>query len=356
MNGVKMMINVKKEDFQNSYDGKKVFLYTVSNGTMSFSVTNYGATVTKIEFPSKNGEMENLVLGFDSVEEYIKGNGCYFGVVAGRFANRIGNGCFQIDGKNYQLDQNDGKNCLHGGFVGINHRVFDIEPVQIDENLAGLKLFYLSKDGEQGMPGNLKITVFYLLSPENKIHIKYVLESDKKTPVSLTNHTYFNLSGDCKENIFDTELQIESENILENDDNLIPTGKLLKVENTAFDFRKAKKIGADIEKVSGGYDHNFCLISETEKYDGKLKKVSVAYEPKSGRKLTTYTTMPGVQLYTSGSLTPQTGYKGKNYQPYDGFCLETQFYPDSPNKPNFPNCVIEANKEYTFETIYQFEN
>ena len=355
MNGEKTMIKVVKEDFENSVDGKKVYLYTISNDVMSFSVTNYGATITRILFPSKNGKIENIVLGYDSVNQYIKGNSGYYGVLAGRFANRIGKGCFILDGVKYQLDQNDGKNCLHGGFVGLNHRVFDIEPVTIDENLAGVKLYYLSKDGEQGMPGNLNINVWYLLDDKNQLKIKYDVNSDKKTPVSLTNHSYFNLSGDCKENILETELQIESDYVLEIDENLIPTGKLLKVENTAFDFRTGKKIGSDIEKIPLGYDHNFCLVADSENYSGKLKKVAVAYDAKSGRKLTTYTTMPGVQLYTSGSLTPHKGYQGKNYEPYDGFCLETQFYPDSPNKIEFPNSVIEANKDYSFETIYSFE-
>lgn len=347
------MIKVVKEKSQNSLDGKKVYLYTVSNGNMSFSVTNYGGTITKIIMSSKTGKEENIVLSYDTLEEYIKGNSCYFGVIAGRFANRIGNATFTLDGIEYQLDRNDGNNCLHGGFIGINHRVFDIEVVNLEENLAGVKLSYISKDGEQGMPGNLKINVFYLLDDKNQLKIKYICESDKKTPVSLTNHTYFNLSGDCKENIFETELQLESDFILDIDENLVPTGKLLEVKNTPFDFKKAKKLGSDIEKVLGGYDHNFCLV--TDNYDGKLKKVSVAYDEKSGRKMTTYTTMPGVQLYTAGSLTPHIGYLGKNYNPYDGFCLETQFYPDSPNKKEFPNCILEANKEYVFETIYHFE-
>ena len=347
------MIKVTKEDFQNFYDGKQVCLYTVSNGKMSFSVTNFGGAITKILVPSKTGVLENVVLGYDSVHHYIRGNFCYFGVIAGRFANRIANSSFEIDGNKYFLDKNEGEHSLHGGFVGINRRVFDIEPVEIDEKLGGVKLSYLSKDGEQGMPGNLKINVFYLLDNENNLKIKYVVESDKKTPVNLTNHTYFNLSGDCKKNIFDTVLQISSEKILEVDDKLIPTGKFVSVENTPFDFRKPKKIGADIKKLKKGYDHNFCLVGDD--YDGKLQQVSVVYEPKSGRKMTTFTTMPGVQVYTSGSLYTHYGYKGKKYKAYDGFCLETQFYPDAPNKPNFPNCVIEANKEYQYETVYKFE-
>lgn len=354
MNGGKRMINVKQEKFENYFDGKKLTLYTISNETMSFSVTNYGGIITKVLFPAKNGKLENLVLGYDSVERYIRGNGCYFGVIAGRFANRIGKGCFSIDGVEYQLDKNDGENTLHGGFVGINNRVFDIEPVVFSDNLAGVELSYLSKDGEQGMPGNLEINVFYLLDNENQIKIKYSVKSDKKTPVSLTNHSYFNLTGDCKENIFETELQINSGHILEIDEKLIPTGKLLEVENTPFDFRTSKKIGTDIEKLSKGYDHNFCLDLNGE-YDGKLKEIAIAYEPKSCRKMTTFTTMPGVQLYTSGSLYTHTGYKGKVYNAYDGFCLETQFYPDSPNKKEFPNCIIEANKTYDFETVYKFE-
>ena len=195
MNGVKIMINVKQETFENYFDGKKLCLYTISNETMSFSVTNYGGIITKILFPAKNGKLENLVLGYDSVERYIRGNGCYFGVIAGRFANRIANSSFEIDGNKYFVDKNEGEHSLHGGFLGINRRVFDIEPVEIDEKLGGVKLSYLSKDGEQGMPGNLKINVFYLLDNENNLKIKYVVESDKKTPVNLTNHTYFNLDG-----------------------------------------------------------------------------------------------------------------------------------------------------------------
>lgn len=343
------MISIVKEDYSNYYCGKEVSLYTVSNGKMSFSATNFGCTITRIFVPDSKGNVENVVLGFDSVSDYLKINPCYFGVLAGRFANRIGKAQFKLEGVTYNLDKNDGENSLHGGYCGLHTNVFDVEIVEKSDDEKGLKFSYLSPNGEEGFPGNLKISVEYLLNSKNQLVINYFAVSDKATPLSLTNHSYFNLTGDAKADILNHELFMDSDKYLEVDGQLIPTGNLTDVTGNAFDFRKPKTIGKDVAQVKGGYDHCYCL-----KTDGKLTKVSECFEPVSGRKMTTLTTMPGVQLYTGGSLSKMTGYKGKEYDKFYGFCLETQQYPDAPNKPDFPSCIIEANKEVTSNTIYEF--
>jgi aldose 1-epimerase len=328
-------------------DGKKVYLYTLTNksGT-EVKITNYGGIVTSWITPDKNGQKSNIVLGFDDLKGY-QGKTPYFGATVGRYGNRIANGRFTLDGKEYKLATNNGKNHLHGGIKGFDKVVWDAD--QTDENSPSLTLHYLSKDGEEGYPGNLNVTVKFTLTDENGLGIEYDATTDKATPVNLTNHSYFNLTGDVSKSILEHTLMVDADKYTPVDATLIPTGELKDVTGTPFDFRKPKKIGAEIGQVKGGYDHNFVL-------NGKgtdAQRIAVLTDDISGRQLEVYTTEPGVQFYTGnfldGSL--QTS-DGRPINKNTGMCLETQHFPDSPNKPNFPSTILQPGQKYHTVTRY----
>ena len=335
--------SIKKALFGVLSNGKEVYVYTISNGKMSFSVTDFGCTITSILLPKKGNQgFDDVVLGYSTLNKYIDSN-CCFGSFVGRFANRIGNAEFELNGETFKLDKNDGNNFLHGGFFRYEKQVWD---TTLGENCV--TFYRLSPDGEQGMPGNLAVYVKYSLSEDNKIICEYRAKSDKDTIINLTNHSYFNLAGHGS--ILNQELSIRSDKYLEVDDALIPTGKMIETDGTAFDFGMFKAIGRDIEKTGVGYDH--CFVFEDNK---KLKRVACLRDEKHNRKMTVDTNLCGMQVYTANFIEGEIGKEGIVYHKYDGICLETQNLPDSPNKKNFPSPVLKAGDEYYARTDYGFE-
>ncbi len=328
-------------------DGKAVNLYTLSNKSgVQVKITNYGGIVTSWMVPDKSGKQSSIVIGFDSLQGYLQ-KPPYFGALIGRYGNRIGNARFTLDGKTYTLAANDGKNHLHGGNKGYDKVVWD---AAFSDRIPALTLSYLSKDGEEGYPGNLNIKVTYTLTDDNELLIDYDAETDKATPVNLTNHCYFNLTGDVKNTILDHTLQIDADNYTPVDATLIPTGEIKSVKGTPFDFTTPEKIGARIGQVPGGYDHNFVL----NKKDSSLQLVATLSDSISGRKMEVYTVEPGLQFYSGNFLdgtfkTPD----GTPINKHTALCLETQHYPDSPNKPNFPSTILKPGQKYHTVTKYK---
>lgn len=322
-------------------DGKKVYLYTLTNkNNVKVTISNYGGTVTSFITPDKNGNKSNIILGFDSLAGYLA-KPPYFGATIGRYGNRIAKGTFKIDTTTYTLAKNNGENHLHGGDKGFDKVVWDATPAK--DSSASLVLNYLSKDGEEGYPGNLNVTVKYTLTDDNALVIEYNAETDKATPVNLTNHCYFNLSGDPSKSILNESLQINAEKYTPVDKGLIPTGELKDVKGTAFDFLQPHKIGERITNVDGGYDHNFVLSRK-----GKdMELVATLSDSVSGRTLEVYTDQPGLQFYSGNFLdgTLKTS-KGTPIQKYAALCLETQHFPDSPNQPSFPSTILKPGEKY----------
>ncbi|HEX8462722.1 MAG TPA: aldose epimerase family protein [Segetibacter sp.] len=329
-------------------DGKKVYLYTLTNANgVKVKISNYGGTITSWVAPDNKGNNSSIVLGFDELQGYLA-KPPYFGATVGRYGNRIANAKFSIDGNNYQLAANNGKNNLHGGNKGFDKVVWDANILV--KNYPSLTLNYLSKDGEEGFPGNLKVTVTYTLSDDNEITIDYTAQTDKATPVNLTNHSYFNLTGDVSNTILDHSLMIDASRYTPVDETLIPTGELKSVKGTPFDFTKTTKIGAHINEVKGGYDHNWVLDRK-----GKgLDLVATLSDPVSGRTLQVYTTEPGLQFYTGNFLdgTIKTS-AGKAINKNAALCLETQHFPDSPNQPSFPTTTLKPGEKYGTTTKYK---
>ncbi|MEG8946930.1 aldose epimerase family protein [Rosettibacter firmus] len=348
---------IEKKLFGVLPSGEEVYMYTLKNKNgMEVKIINYGATIVSLTAPDKNGKYEDVVMGYDKLEDYINGSS-YFGCIVGRYGNRINKGKFQLDGKEYQLTINDGENHLHGGTIGFNKVLWTAEPIYSD-TLQAIKLTYLSKDGEQGYPGNLNIEVTYSLTDDNELIIDYSATTDKPTIVNPTHHSYFNLSGSFENTILDHELFIDADYITPVNNQLIPTGELMKVDGTPFDFKTFHKIGERINEqheqliFGKGYDHNWVLNN----YNGKVRKVAELYEPTSGRLMEVLTDQPGMQFY-SGNFLNETikGKKGTVYNYRTGLCLETQFYPDSPNHKNFPSAVLKPGEKYTQRTIYHFK-
>jgi aldose 1-epimerase len=330
--------------------GKTVKLFTLTNKNgMEVKISNFGGVINSIVVPDRNGKMENIVLGFDSLKPY-QGSHPYFGSLVGRYGNRIALGKFSLDGNQYTLAVNNGVNHLHGGIRGFNKQVFDLDTAWSAADSMVVSLSYLSPDMEEGYPGNLKVKVNYVLTSSNEIKIEYEAETDKPTVLNLTNHSYFNLTG-CRENILNHELVLMADSITPTDTTLIPTGILAPVAGTPFDFTVAHKIGERIEHVPGGYDINYKLRNKT----GQLVQAAEVYEPVSGRVLQAFTTEPGVQFYTGNFLDGSlTGFNGTRYGKNYGFCLEAQHFPDSPNKPQFPSVVLNPGEKYTQLTVYKF--
>jgi aldose 1-epimerase len=332
-----------------TFEGQPITEYTLTNAKgMQLSIINYGGTITKLITPDKNGKMGDVVLGYDSLSGYTQKGNPYFGALIGRYGNRIGNAQFTLDGKTYNLDKNDGPNSLHGGFKGYDKVVWTAEK----QGDNALKLTYHSKDGEGGYPGNLDVTVVYTLTDDNSVKIDYTATTDKATPVNLTNHAYYNLSAGADSTILNEEIQINADKYTPVDAGLIPTGQIADVKGTPFDFTSTKQIGKDIAQVKGGYDHNWVL----NRTGNGLEKVVTLYDSTSGRVMEVLTTEPGIQFYTGnfldGTLTNTKG--GAKYVQHAALCLETQHFPDSPNKPNFPNTILKPGETYKTTTVYKF--
>jgi aldose 1-epimerase len=329
-------------------DGKEVIEYTLANAAgLKVKILNYGGTITELYAPDKSGALGNVVLGYDSLSGYLQTGNPYFGALIGRYGNRIANGKFTLDGKSYTLAQNNNGNTLHGGLKGFDKVVWTAAPV--GDN--GLKLTYDSKDMEEGYPGNLHTEVLYTLTADNELKIEYTATTDKATPLNLTNHAYYNLSAGTDSTILDHELMLKADKYTEVNAKLIPTGKLPDVKGTPMDFTTAKKIGNDIAKVSGGFDHNWVLNK-----GAGLEKIAELYHPASGRFMEVFTTEPGVQFYSGnfldGTLTNTKG--GKKIVQHAGLCLETQHFPDSPNQPAFPSTILKPGETYKQTTVYKF--
>ena len=339
-------------------DGREVLEYTLANGAgMTVKTINYGATITSLSVADREGESRDVVLGYDSIGGYVNGTG-YFGAVVGRYGNRIGKGQFQLDGEQYQLAINNGENQLHGGNIGFNKVLWDAEVLE-ESDLPAIRFTYISKDGEEGYPGTVTLKVTYTVTDDNALRIEYEGVTDKTTILNPTQHSYFNLSGNFAETILDHELVIEADRFTPVDAGLIPTGELLPVEGTPLDFRQSHPIGARIDDpfeqlaLGNGYDHNWVLRNYTE--PGQIHKAAELYDPVSGRLMTVYTDQPGIQFYSGNFLDGSaTGKNGIAYGHRTGLCLETQVFPDSPNKPDFPSATLKPGQVYRQTTIYQF--
>src|SRR5438270_1009453 len=347
---------IEKKAWGKTAKGEEIEPYTLRNGKAEVSIATWGATVTSLRVPDRNGAIADVVLGFDSLEPYMKEHP-FFGVVVGRYANRIGQGRFTLDHKEYKLTINNGKNQLHGGPEGFYRKVWKAEEVQAKDGPA-LKLTYVSPDGEEGYPGTLTASVIYTLTDDGSLRMEYTATTDKLTVVNLTNHAYFNLSGPGEGDILGEELMIKAARFTPVDETSIPTGELRSVANTPFDFRKPTALGARINaddqqlKIGKGYDHNFVLDGGVTK---KPRLVASMHDPKSGRVLEILTTEPGLQLYTGNYLDGTIKGKGGKVYAYRGaFCLESQHYPDSPNHPSFPPVVLKPGKKYQSTTLYHF--
>jgi aldose 1-epimerase len=329
-------------------DQKDVFLYTLTNaGGAQVKITNYGGTITSWTNPDRSGHVSSIIIGFDSLNSYLQ-KPPYFGALIGRYGNRIGKAAFTLDGKTYKLAANNGKNSLHGGLKGFDKVVWDAKIPS--DSVAALMLSYTSKDGEEGYPGTLQVTVKYSLSDEDELSIEYSAETDKATPVNLTNHSYFNLTGDVSNSILNHELMINAAGYTPVDSTLIPTGEIRKVKGTPFDFTKPKKIGAEIDAMKGGYDHNFVL----DRRDSTLPLAAILSDSLSGRKIEVFTTEPGLQFYTGNFLDGKFfNHDGKPVNFRTALCMETQHFPDSPNKPSFPSTILKPGVHYHSLTKYR---
>lgn len=338
---------IGKQAFGNA-DGKPVELYTLTNtkGT-KISIATYGGTITSWSTADKNGKFSSIVLGFDSLGGYLA-KPPYFGALVGRYGNRIANASFKIGDSVYHLAVNNGKNHLHGGLKGFDKVVW--AAVVVSDTTPSLTLTYLSKDGEEGYPGNLQVKVVYSLSNDNELNIDYSAETDKATPVNLTNHSYFNLTGDHSNTILNHVLWIDADKFTPVDSSLIPTGVLQYIKGSPFDFKKPTRIGERIDSVKGGYDHNFVV----NRIDDRLLYVASVYDSISGRRLDVLTTEPGLQFYTGNFLDGSIrGSDGKPINKHSGFCLETQHFPNSPNQPNFPTTILQPGAKYHTVTKYK---
>ena len=343
-------MSVSKGSFGQTKDGQAVDFYVLknANGAMA-KIINYGAIVTELCMPDRDGKMADVVCGFETLAEYEAGSP-YFGAIVGRYGNRIAKGKFTLEGKEYTLATNNGENHLHGGDVGFDKKVWAAESVETD-NGVGVKLQYTSPDGEEGYPGTLASTVTYMLTNDNELKISYEATTDKATVINLTHHGYFNLGGHDSGDILDHVMMIAADRYTPVDEGLIPTGELDPVAGTVMDFTKPTAIGARIKDVEGGgYDHNYVLINQ----DGSMALAARVSDPMSGRVMEVLTTEPGVQFYTGNFLDGSKKGKGAVYNKHAAFCLETQHYPDSPNKPEFPSVVLKPGETYRHETIYKF--
>ena len=348
-------MSAKSRPFGKARNGDAVELYTLANATgMEATIMTYGGIVKSLRVPDRSGKLDDVVLGFDSLDGYLGDPPApYFGALIGRYGNRIAKGRFTLNGVEYKLALNNGVNALHGGLQGFDKVVWKAK----SPSPQSLELTYLSKDGEEGFPGNLTTIVTYTVTDNNELKLNYSATTDKDTVLNLTNHSYFNLAGQGEGDVLEHKLMINAGKFTPVDATLIPTGELRSVDGTPFDFRQPKTIGERIDgadeqlKFGGGYDHNYVL-----NVSGAAPELAVRVtEPKSGRVMEVLTTQPGVQLYTGNKLDGKLrGKGGKAYQRRYGFCLETQHFPDSPNKPAFPSVVLKPGERYQSTTVYRF--
>jgi aldose 1-epimerase len=332
-------------------DNSEVTLFTLTNENgLAASVMNYGATLVQLLTPDRDGKLADITLGFNTLDGYIKHNSPYFGCIVGRCCNRIAHGRFHLNGHEHRLATNNGPHHLHGGSKGFDKAFWLAETG--DAESSSVKFTYRSPDGEEGYPGNLNVAVVYALTDNNELIVEYTATTDKATPVNLTNHTYFNLTG--VGTILDHEMMIDSSQFVPVDETLIPTGKLQPVKGTPMDFTKPTRIGQRLDQVGGdpiGYDHCYAVNNA----DGKIRFAARASDPKSGRVLEVHTTQPGVQFYTGNFLNGRgSGKSGMGYQQHAGFCLETQHFPDAINQPTFPSIVLHPGETYSQKTTFRF--
>jgi aldose 1-epimerase len=346
------MMKIDQQDWGKTPEGRTVRLFTLHHPRgMLAKVTSYGVILTELHVPDRAGRLTNVVLGFDHLERYLKGHPA-FGATIGRFANRIAQARFTLDGQEYRLAANNGPHHIHGGMKGFDKMVWEAQPLPATEREAAVQFTYLSQDGEEGYPGNLAVTVVVTLTADQELRIDYTARTDKPTPVNLTNHSYFNLAGGG--DILGQVLWLAAERYTPADAELIPTGAIAPVEGTPLDFRKPTPIGARIEQLKprpGGYDHNYVLDGG----GGTLALAARVLDPESGRVMEVLTTEPGVQLYTANFLDGKIrGIGDVVYGRHAGFCLETQHYPDSVNKPNFPSPILRPGETRRSTTLFKF--
>ncbi len=341
---------VNRTPFGRLADGAPIEVFTLANGRgVEVRAMTYGATIISVRAPDRSGRAEDVVLGFDRFDDYLT-KARFFGTVAGRYANRIGKARFTLDGRTFELAANNGVNHLHGGTSGFDKKIWKGEPFDRDGS-SGVVFTYTSADGEEGYPGTLTITLTYTLTPRNELMLDYVATTDKATPINLTNHSYFNLAGRGHGTILQHQLTINADRYTPTDNGLIPTGELAAIDGTPFDFRRATAIGARIDadnaqlKNGRGYDHNYVLNGGPG-----LRLAAKVVEPSSGRTLQVDTTEPGVQFYAGNGLDAARN----GFGPRAGFCLETQHFPDSPNKPNFPSTILRPGETFRSKTVYTF--
>lgn len=346
-------MSITKRNFGTDQQGREVTLYTLENANgMKAEVTDLGAILVNLYVPDKDGRLEDVVLGFDSAAGYLK-NGSFFGATVGPSANRIGGASFTIDGTTYQLDVNDGPNNLHSHMEKGYHK--QLWEAQTGENSVTFTI--TDTDGNMGFPGNKVLQVTYTLDEENGLTLHYHGTSDKKTILNPTNHTYFNLNGHKSGNIEGHELQLLASHYTPVVEGAIPTGEIAAVAGTVMDFTQPKAVGRDIRAdfrqllLTQGYDHNWVV----DGWDGELRKIAVVTAPESGRRMVTYSTLPGVQFYAGNCISPEPGKDGAFYDKRSGLCLETQYYPDSIHQPEFPSCVFGEGRDYEATTVYRFE-
>lgn len=344
---------ISEESFRGLHNGKPTNLYTLKNKNgLIAQITNFGAIIVSIYVPDRNGKLADIVQGYDTIEEYVKGNNPYMGAICGRCANRIARGKFTLSGYEYSLAVNNGPNHLHGGITGFSKVVWDVE----DYDTSSLRLNYFSRDGEEGYPGNLAVTVTYSLNDNDELSIGYMAVTDKTTVVNLASHSYFNLAGEGSGSIYDHELMIDANFFTPIDETSVPTGEILDVRGTLMDFTIPKKIGAHIDRddkqlrYGAGYDHNWVLNHPA----GILGPAASVYDPESGRYMEILTTQPGVQFYTANWIDNEPGKSGKKYGRRWAFCLETQHFADSVNKPHFPTTILNPGEEYKHSCVHKF--
>ena len=350
------MGGISKQHWRTLSSGEEIELYTLRNSKgIETTITNYGGRVVTLKTPDRAGRFCDVVLGFDLLDGYLQKNP-YFGAIVGRYANRIANGEFKLDGQTYKLACNDGPNALHGGLKGFDKVVWGAAEISTNKQPA-LQLRYVSKDGEEGYPGNLTVAVAYALTDQDELRIDFDAITDKDTVVNLTNHSYFDLSGEASGNILHYEITIDADRFTPVNTNLIPTGELRKVDGTAFDFRKPAPIGSRIDEkdeqlqLGIGYDHNYVLNRSSD----ELLLAARVLDPKSGRVLEVLTTEPGVQFYSGNHLDGTVkGKGGVVYKFRSGFCLETQHFPDSPNHPEFPSTLLKPGQRHKSSTVFKF--
>lgn len=350
------MATISKDLFGKMPDGTEVDIYTLTNAAGAETrIATYGGVIVSLNVPDRNGELDDVVLGYDTLDGYVNDN-FFMGALIGRYCNRIAAGKFKLNGKEIQLAQNRGGNHLHGGDVGFNKKVWNAES-RVDGESAVLELSYFSPAGEENYPGNVGVKVTYTLTADNALEIDYYAETDADTLVNLTNHSYFNIGGKTSEDVLGHELYINADHFLPVDDTLIPTGEFRSVKDTPMDFLSPTVIGSRIEnddeqlKLASGYDQNWVLNKTRE---GELSIAARVYDPQTGRIMEVLTTQPGMQFYSGNRVADMHGKSGRVHQKRAALCLETQHYPDSPNKPEFPSTVLKPGEKYHQKTIYKF--